>query len=86
MCFSRTKYGTDQIWLDQIWDGPNMVPTKYGPDQKWVRPNMLEQIRSDQKCLDQICLDTTIFGFFLVVSIIPLMIECGHKKITLGQT
>ena len=59
-----TKYGTDQIWLDQkwprpnmgldqIWVGPNMGPTKYaGPNL--VRPKM-----ADQKCLDQIWLDTT---------------------------
>ena len=58
-----TKYGTDQIWLDQkwlrpnmgleqIWVGPNMGPTKYaGPNL--VRPKM-----ADQKCLDQIWLDT----------------------------
>ena len=57
-----TKYGTDQIWLDQkwlrpnmgldqIWVGPNMGPTKYaGPNL--VRPKM-----ADQKCLDQIWLD-----------------------------
>ena len=33
--FGWTKYGTDQIWLDQMWDGPNMVP-----DQIWVGPKM----------------------------------------------
>ena len=60
-----TKYGTDQIWLDQkwlrpnmgleqIWVGPNMGPTKYaGPNL--VRPKM-----ADQKCLDQIWLDTAL--------------------------
>ena len=38
--------------LDQIWVGPNMGPTKYaGPNL--VRPKM-----ADQKCLDQIWLDT----------------------------
>ena len=63
-----TKYGTDQIWLDQkwlrpnmgldqVWVGPNMGPTKYaGPNL--VRPKM-----ADQKCLDQIWLDTVTFGF-----------------------
>ena len=30
-----TKYGTDQIWLDQKWLRPNM-----GLDQIWVGPNM----------------------------------------------
>ena len=61
-----TKYGTDQIWLDQkwlrpnmgleqIWVGPNMGPTKYaGPNL--VRPKM-----ADQKCLDQIWLDTMYY-------------------------
>ena len=38
--------------LDQIWVGPNMGPTKYaGPNL--VRPKM-----ADQKCLDQVWLDT----------------------------
>ena len=58
-----TKYGTDQIWLDQKWPGPNM-----GLDQIWVGPNMgptkyagpnlVRPKMADQKCLDQIWLDT----------------------------
>ena len=37
--FGWTKNGPDQIW---VW-------TKYGLDQIWARPNMLDQIWSDQK-------------------------------------
>ena len=37
--FGWTKNGSDQIW---VW-------TKYGLDQIWARPNMLDQIWSDQK-------------------------------------
>ena len=37
--FGWTKNGPDQIWF---W-------TKYGLDQIWARPNMLDQIWSDQK-------------------------------------
>ena len=69
-----TKYGTDQIWLDQkwlrpnmgldqIWVGPNMGPTKYaGPNL--VRPKM-----ADQKCLDQIWLDTAISLYAFLVNL-----------------
>ena len=37
--FGWTKNGSDQIW---VWN-------KYGLDQIWARPNMLDQIWSDQK-------------------------------------
>ena len=41
--FGWTKNGSDQIW---VWN-------KYGLDQIWARPKM-----ANQKCLDQIWLDT----------------------------
>ena len=74
-----TKYGTDQIWLDQkwlrpnmgleqIWVGPNMVPIKYaGPNL--VRPKM-----ADQKCLDQIWLDTKNCTILIILRVL-----CGEE-------
>ena len=38
--------------LDQIRVGPNMGPTKY------AGPNLVQPKMADQKCLDQIWLDT----------------------------
>ena len=58
---AQTKFGWTKYGPDQIWVGPNMGPTKYaGPNL--VRPKM-----ADQKCLDQIWLDTISCEILLIV-------------------
>ena len=63
--FGWTKYGTDQIWLDQIWHWPNLVGpnmaltkfgwTKYGMDQIWFWTKYgLDQKWVGPNVLDQI--------------------------------
>ena len=54
---------------------------------KWKGPDIASGKRTDELetevlGIGQLVLPFTIFGFFLVVSIIPLMIERCHKKIT----
>ena len=61
--------------LDQIWVGPNMGPTKYaGPNL--VRPKM-----ADQKCLDQIWLDT-INRYFPIKGPYLLTLDDVHRNRT----
>ena len=52
---------------------------------KWKGPDIISEERTDESeilNIGQLVLPFMIFGIFLVVSIIPLMIECCHKKIT----
>ena len=52
---------------------------------KWKGPDIASGKRTDELetevlGIGQLVLPFTIFGLFLVVSIIPLIIECCHKK------
>ena len=47
--------------LDQIWVGPNMGPTKY------AGPNLVQPKMADQKCLDQIWLDTGFLYYKCII-------------------
>ena len=52
---------------------------------KWDAPDIVRKERSDEieiLSIGQLVLPFMIFGLFLIVSIIPLMIECCYKKIT----
>ena len=51
---------------------------------KWHGPNIVSEDGADEieiLSIGQLVLPFIIFGLFLIVSIIPLMIECCHKEI-----
>ena len=51
---------------------------------KWHGPDIVSEDGADEieiLSIGQLVLPFIIFGLFLIVSIIPLMIECCHKKI-----
>ena len=53
--------------------------------EKWNVPDIVSEERVDEieiLSIGQLVLPFMIFGLFLIVSIIPLMIECCYKKIT----
>ena len=52
---------------------------------KWHGPDIVREEGTDEieiLSIGQLVLPFIIFGLFLIVSIIPLMIECCYKKIT----
>ena len=52
---------------------------------KWHGPDIVSEEGADEieiLSIGQLVLPFMIFGLFLIVSIIPLMIECCYKKIT----
>ena len=52
---------------------------------KWHGPDIVSEDGADEieiLSIGQLVLPFMIFGLFLIVSIIPLMIECCYKKIT----
>ena len=52
---------------------------------KWHGPDIVREEGTDEieiLSIGQLVLPFMIFGLFLIVSIIPLMIECCYKKIT----
>ena len=52
---------------------------------KWHGPDIVSEDGADEieiLSIGQLVLPFIIFGLFLIVSIIPLMIECCYKKIT----